>query len=985
MCIGALSTVFPNAAYAESEVILNVDLSECSAGDYVPGSVGLGSGNTKKFKVIDVDDTVSRTGKAVEYSSSSTDLNNNSELYFSIPEINTTNIDEVTDYYIGIKLMHYPVGSSVDTGMQLKLVGYNSEKTSTSNRLFNMGLGSTSIGIRAAAGKNGGYADGVLLKNEWYSLVYNIHLEPDSSKNCVNLKMYKVGDPEPEGWQTTLSSGDFGSESFSNSANINLFGIKAYRTLTKFTDFNISKYNEDDFVKYEEVKNDINDAAEKIDTGSMTYDESIKLSSEIEGKIDTLDGVLKNLAWDAWDIVNKDMSLSIESVEIAEGIIAELKDTEISDENYEYLYGRINEARKTTDNISFSDKYELYTNAVDEQEKKLLDYAKKFAASEYFDYDDGMNIANSEADSDNGWADGWQISSGSAVVSDGILNTDENFSAYRTLLSPVTYNSGRIYYISWRMNAGSDAGIDIDGIKGGVSERDGKLYAVLDETVSDTELEKGKEYGFIIAADMSNNKYGLWVYENGTEPKLSYHAVSSLDSSLNIEKIGLYSNGGTAEFDEVTVRMTNYLYGQKISEKVFAAYNAPYGTDEESEEKENLLREANADVSKLEDGGLKDYLVYVCGVAEKNIVDAKVTSLFDLLDSKLNLEDIDAAQEVIDSILNDEVRKSYQEKLDVYREKIKNTTPVVESVGISGTVKAGSSVSAVIKIIDEVGNGADPIIEWYAGGKKVAENVKSVKILSSWASANFYCMVTPVNTDGIKGTPVKSTGIKIPAVSSSGGGSGGSSGGGGTVKVVPADISFDNEDNNTVLSEDTQIDKKFADIENHWASSQIYRAFEKGIVSGVSETAFEPERAVTRAEFVKMLCEGIGLDISVNGDTGYDDVASDAWYAPYIKAASDADIVSGSEGMFRPDDSINREEAAKIIVLAYRLKNNADINADEVEYADKNKISSWAQTYVNECTELGIMNGLGDNNFSPKSGTTRAQAVVIIMRLIDLL
>ena len=135
---------------------------------------------------------------------------------------------------------------------------------------------------------------------------------------------------------------------------------------------------------------------------------------------------------------------------------------------------------------------------------------------------------------------------------------------------------------------------------------------------------------------------------------------------------------------------------------------------------------------------------------------------------------------------------------------------------------------------------------------------------------------------------------------------------------------------------------------------------------------------------MKMLFEALKMSESQENNP-YKDVQRDAWYAPYINAVSAAGIVEGSNGFFRPADTISRQETAKMIVSAYQLKNNADIKAGSIDYTDKEEISLWARESVNICAELGLMQGGEDNVFSPLTGTTRAQAVVIIMRLTDLL
>jgi hypothetical protein len=52
-------------------------------------------------------------------------------------------------------------------------------------------------------------------------------------------------------------------------------------------------------------------------------------------------------------------------------------------------------------------------------------------------------------------------------------------------------------------------------------------------------------------------------------------------------------------------------------------------------------------------------------------------------------------------------------------------------------------------------------------------------------------------------------------------------------------------------------------------------------------------------------------------------------------------------------------------------------------FADNAQVSSWALSGVGQVQAAGIMNGTGDNKFSPKSNYTREQSIVTILLLLD--
>lgn len=92
-------------------------------------------------------------------------------------------------------------------------------------------------------------------------------------------------------------------------------------------------------------------------------------------------------------------------------------------------------------------------------------------------------------------------------------------------------------------------------------------------------------------------------------------------------------------------------------------------------------------------------------------------------------------------------------------------------------------------------------------------------------------------------------------------------------------------------------------------------------------------------------------------------------------------IVNGvGGGAFAPKDLLTRQEAATIL---NRLADALGMNlpAGNIRYADDSKISKWAKESVSKISEAGVMNGVGDNKFSPLTSYTREQAIVTILRL----
>ncbi len=177
------------------------------------------------------------------------------------------------------------------------------------------------------------------------------------------------------------------------------------------------------------------------------------------------------------------------------------------------------------------------------------------------------------------------------------------------------------------------------------------------------------------------------------------------------------------------------------------------------------------------------------------------------------------------------------------------------------------------------------------------------------------------------------------------------------------------------------VDKLFNDIDNHWAYDSILSMAEQGVVKG-DNGLFRPDASISRAELVTMVVRALDLDTS-RTDTGFSDVAEDSWYASYVKAALSAGIIS-SDSVFRPNDQVTREEMAKILTVACSLYKQETLDlsgAGELSYADASSVSDWAKAYVDYASRNGLMNGMENNQFVPKSSATRAQVATVLDRI----
>lgn len=171
-----------------------------------------------------------------------------------------------------------------------------------------------------------------------------------------------------------------------------------------------------------------------------------------------------------------------------------------------------------------------------------------------------------------------------------------------------------------------------------------------------------------------------------------------------------------------------------------------------------------------------------------------------------------------------------------------------------------------------------------------------------------------------------------------------------------------------------------ADIENNWAKEQILDWLDKGLINGYSDGSFKPNKSISRSEFVTIINKVFGYkDLA---EETFKDVSKDKWYYEEISKAKFAGYISGyDDGTFKPDDSISRQEVAKIIYNLMKL-NNLD-NSDALNlFKDVSEIPSWSREYINAVAANGYINGFSDKTYRPIQAITRAETIVILDRIV---
>lgn len=146
-------------------------------------------------------------------------------------------------------------------------------------------------------------------------------------------------------------------------------------------------------------------------------------------------------------------------------------------------------------------------------------------------------------------------------------------------------------------------------------------------------------------------------------------------------------------------------------------------------------------------------------------------------------------------------------------------------------------------------------------------------------------------------------------------------------------------------------------------------------ISGFPNGEFKPNEKVTRAQLATMLANN--LAVSEASPQLFGDVAPDHWAVHAISQVNERGLMIGdADQNFRPDHEITRAEIAAIAARWGNFKNKDGANA----FLDIN--GHWAEDAIKSVSSAGMMQGYDDGSFRPNQALTRAEAVIVINRLL---
>ncbi len=190
----------------------------------------------------------------------------------------------------------------------------------------------------------------------------------------------------------------------------------------------------------------------------------------------------------------------------------------------------------------------------------------------------------------------------------------------------------------------------------------------------------------------------------------------------------------------------------------------------------------------------------------------------------------------------------------------------------------------------------------------------------------------------------------------------------------------------------------FPDITGHWAEANIMRAVDSGFVNGYENGTFKPDGLVTRGEYLKMVVAMLVnvLDYPEVPEEYADD--KNGWVSKYYNFAVESTLIKPdyenkvgdvSPAVFVGDSDKNITRWEMAFILGQSFQSLFEVFDDKaVNFTDVKSFEGLPQSVIGQiynCANFSLIMGDDKGMFNPRNNGTRAEAVVMIQRLQDIL
>lgn len=188
---------------------------------------------------------------------------------------------------------------------------------------------------------------------------------------------------------------------------------------------------------------------------------------------------------------------------------------------------------------------------------------------------------------------------------------------------------------------------------------------------------------------------------------------------------------------------------------------------------------------------------------------------------------------------------------------------------------------------------------------------------------------------------------------------------------------FDMSDKNLETNKVTFLDV----TDNSFGKDEIYQLVEAGVINGYPDGTFRPNQSINRGQAANLFMRALQLEVSTTTHN-FDDVTPNSPYFDAANATKAAGIFNGKNDgkTFGALDTLTREQMASVLVRAFDLQPK-DV---QVNLTDLDQVSETHRKSVEILYQNGITTGRANGEFDPHAPVTRVQFVVFLSRAMKL-
>ncbi|MEK3978661.1 S-layer homology domain-containing protein [Psychrobacillus sp. FSL K6-2836] len=170
----------------------------------------------------------------------------------------------------------------------------------------------------------------------------------------------------------------------------------------------------------------------------------------------------------------------------------------------------------------------------------------------------------------------------------------------------------------------------------------------------------------------------------------------------------------------------------------------------------------------------------------------------------------------------------------------------------------------------------------------------------------------------------------------------------------------------------------FSDLNStHVHYSSVIDLTDRGVLKGFKDGTFKPEASVTRGQAAKIIALTLDLDTKNVVNPNFKDIKTDNEYYGPIAALVAKGIVTGKEdGTYAPGEKLTRSQMAKIITLAFGFEEG---KLTDTKFKDV-KATDWYNGYLQTLLDNEITTGTTATTFSPYANVKRGQMASFVVR-----